>query len=174
MAHGLTMLTMRRGGEFRLAVKTEKGVLDVAEAARLLHMHAPATVDDLLQNEDGPSLNSLVAAALQSNFAAETFVDEESIMYGPVVTRPEKIVCVGLNYQRHAKEVNLPIPQQPVLFSRFNNSLSGHNHDIQLPIELANKFDYETELLIVMGKNAATSARPMRFPTWRAIALATI
>ena len=154
MAHGLTMLTMRRDGEFRLGVKTEKGVLDVAEAAALLHMHAPATVDDLLQNEDGPSLNALVDAALQSNFAEEAVVDEQSIAHGPVVTRPEKIVCVGLNYRRHAKEVNLPIPQQPVLFSKFNNSLSAHNHDVKLPVEVAQKFDYETELVIVMGKNA--------------------
>jgi 2-keto-4-pentenoate hydratase/2-oxohepta-3-ene-1,7-dioic acid hydratase in catechol pathway len=154
MAHGLTMLTMRRHGEFRLGVKTEKGVLDVAEAATLLHMHAPATVDDLLQNEDGPSLNALVDAALQSNFAEEAVVEEPGIAYGPVVTRPEKIVCVGLNYRRHAKEVNLPIPQQPVLFSKFNNSLSAHNHEVKLPVEVAYKFDYETELVIVMGKNA--------------------
>jgi 2-keto-4-pentenoate hydratase/2-oxohepta-3-ene-1,7-dioic acid hydratase in catechol pathway len=154
MAHGLTMLTMRRHGEFRLGVKTEKGVLDVVEAATLLHMPAPATVDDLLQNEDGPSLNALVDAALQANFAEEAVVEEPGIAYGPVVTRPEKIVCVGLNYRRHAKEVNLPIPQQPVLFSKFNNSLSAHNHEVKLPVEVAHKFDYETELVIVMGKNA--------------------
>lgn len=154
MARGLTLLTMRRDGEFRLGVKTREGILDATKAAALLDMYAPATVDDLLQNEDGPSLKELVDAALQSNFAKEAFADEQSITYGPVVTRPEKIVCVGLNYRRHAKEVNLPIPQQPVLFSKFNNSLSGHNHDIKLPVEVAHKFDYETELVIVMGKNA--------------------
>jgi 2-keto-4-pentenoate hydratase/2-oxohepta-3-ene-1,7-dioic acid hydratase in catechol pathway len=71
-----------------------------------------------------------------------------------VVSHPEKIVCVGLNYRRYAQEVNLPIPRQPVLFSKFNNSLSGHNHDVKLPVEVAQKFDYETELVIVMGKNA--------------------
>jgi 2-keto-4-pentenoate hydratase/2-oxohepta-3-ene-1,7-dioic acid hydratase in catechol pathway len=82
------------------------------------------------------------------------FLDETSLAYGPVVTRPEKIVWVGLNYRRHAKEVNLPIPQQPVLFSKFNNSLSGHNQDVKLPVEVAHKFDYEAELVIVIGKNA--------------------
>jgi 2-keto-4-pentenoate hydratase/2-oxohepta-3-ene-1,7-dioic acid hydratase in catechol pathway len=104
-----------------------------------LHLHAPATMDELLQNEDGPSLNQLVQAALQSNFAEEGFVDQQSITYGPVVSHPEKIVCVGLNYRRHAREVNLPIPRQPVLFSKFNNSLSGHNHDVKLPVEVAQK-----------------------------------
>jgi 2-keto-4-pentenoate hydratase/2-oxohepta-3-ene-1,7-dioic acid hydratase in catechol pathway len=141
-------------GEFRLGVKAGERVLDVTEAATRLHVRAPATVDDLLQNEDGPSLNALVETALQSNYSEKAFVDEQSIAYGPVVTRPEKIVCVGLNYRRHAQEVNLPIPKQPVLFSKYNNALSGHNHDVKLPVELAHKFDYETELVIVIGKSA--------------------
>lgn len=154
MARSLTLLTMRRNDEYRLGVKTERGILDAPEAARLLGMHAPATMDDLLQNEDGPSLNVLVDAAFQSSAARGAFVEEQGIEYGPVVTRPEKIVCVGLNYRRHAKEVNLPIPNQPVLFSKFNNALSAHKHSIKLPVEVATKFDYETELVIVMGKPA--------------------
>ncbi len=154
MAHGLTVLTMRRNGEFRLGVKTDEGILDAPEAATLLRMHAPSTVDDLLQNEDGPSLNALVEAALQSRAARAAFVEEAGVEYGPVVTRPEKIVCVGLNYRRHAKEINLPIPSHPVLFSKFNNALSAHQSAIKLPVEVATKFDYETELVIVMGKKA--------------------
>src|SRR5260370_6649908 len=135
MARGLTLLTIQRDGEFRLGVKTGKGVLDVIEAARFLQMHAPATVDDLLQNEDGPSLNALVDAALQSNHSEKAFLDETSLSYGPVVTRPEKIVCVGLNYRRHATEVNLPIPQQPALLSNFNTSRSPPNHDAKRPAD---------------------------------------
>jgi 2-keto-4-pentenoate hydratase/2-oxohepta-3-ene-1,7-dioic acid hydratase in catechol pathway len=96
----------------------------------------------------------LVDAALRTGTARAAFVDEASLEYGPVVTRPEKIVCVGLNYRRHAKEVNLPIPNQPVLFSKFNNTLSAHNRAIKLPVEVATKFDYETELVIVIGKQA--------------------
>jgi 2-keto-4-pentenoate hydratase/2-oxohepta-3-ene-1,7-dioic acid hydratase in catechol pathway len=154
MASGLTLLTLRRNGEFRLGVKTDKCILDVPEAARLLGMHAPATMDDLLQDEDGPSLNALLVAVLKSNDLRAAFFDEQEIEYGPVVTRPEKIVCVGLNYRRHATEVNLPIPSQPVLFSKFNNALSAHNGTISLSVEIASKFDYETELVIVMGKRA--------------------
>lgn len=154
MAYGLTLLTMRRSGEFRLGVKTDQGILDVPEAAKLLQMYAPATVDDLLQHEAGPSLNALVDAALKSTATRAAFVSEADIEYGPVVTRPEKIVCVGLNYRRHAKEVNLPIPAQPVLFSKFNNALSAHKGAIKLPVEIATKFDYETELVIVIGRKA--------------------
>jgi hypothetical protein len=78
MARGLTLLTMRRNGDYRLGVKTDKGVLDVPEASRLLRMHAAATMDDLLQREDGPSLNALVAAVLGSNSVQKAFVKEES------------------------------------------------------------------------------------------------
>ena len=113
MAQGLTLLTIRRDKEYRLGVKTDKGILDVQQAAKLLHMYAPATMDDLLQNEDGPSLNALVVAALRSGAAQKAFLKEENIAYGPVVTRPEKIVCVGLNYRRRLSRI--PVPKQPIL-----------------------------------------------------------
>ena len=154
MAKGLTLLTMRVQGEYRLGVKTDKGILDVPQAAKLLKMHAPATMDDLLQHEDGPSLNGLVVAALKSRAAQKAFVKEETIQYGPLVSRPEKIVCIGLNYRRHAQEIGAPIPKEPVLFSKFNVALNNHNGSIKLPVEVAKKFDYEIELVIVMGKEA--------------------
>ncbi len=154
MARGLTLLTMSRNGEYRLGVKTDKGILDVPKAAKLLKTHAPATMDDLLQNEDGPSLNALVRAALKSNAASTAFVKEETVEFGPVVTRPEKIICVGLNYRRHAKEVGMAPPGQPVLFNKYNNTLNHHNGTIKLPVDVAKKFDYEVELVMVMGKEA--------------------
>ena len=91
VARGLTLLTMRRDGEYRLGVKTDKGILDTGEAAKVLHMSAPATMDDLLQNEDGPSLNALVDAASRSKSAQKAYIKEECIECGPVVTRPEKL-----------------------------------------------------------------------------------
>ncbi|MGO8878924.1 MAG: fumarylacetoacetate hydrolase family protein [Desulfomonilaceae bacterium] len=148
------MLTIRRNGEYRLGVKTDKGILDVPQAAKLLNMHAPATMDDLLQNEDGPSLIALVDAALKSDAASTAFMKEGSVEYGPAVTRPEKIICVGLNYRRHAKEVGMEFPSQPVLFNKYNNALNYHNGTIKLPVEVAKKFDYEVELVMVMGKEA--------------------
>src|SRR5258708_29760331 len=97
MAHGLTVLNIRRNGAYALAVKTDKGILVVPDAAKLLHLHAPATVDDLLQNEDGPSLNALLDAPLKSSSARSALVTEAGIEDGPVVTPPAKIVCVSLN-----------------------------------------------------------------------------
>ena len=59
---GLTLLTFRVDGVDRLGVKTEKGILDVAAAAAALRMYAPATMDDMLQQEDGPSVKAVVEA----------------------------------------------------------------------------------------------------------------
>jgi 2-keto-4-pentenoate hydratase/2-oxohepta-3-ene-1,7-dioic acid hydratase in catechol pathway len=154
MARGLTVLNIRRNGQYRLGVKTDKGILDAQEAAKVLHMHTPVDLDDLLQHQDGPSLNALVDAALKSGSARSAFLKEEGIEYGPIVTRPEKIVCVGLNYRRHAQEVGAQVPKEPVLFSKFNVALNHHNGTIKLPVDVAKKFDYEVELVIVMGKEA--------------------
>jgi 2-keto-4-pentenoate hydratase/2-oxohepta-3-ene-1,7-dioic acid hydratase in catechol pathway len=156
MAKGLTLLTMRRNGQYALGVKTAKGILDVQQAAKQLRMPAPATMDDLLQNEQGPALMALVNAAMKHG-ARATFLKEETIEYGPVVTRPEKIVCIGLNYRRHAKEVGMEPPSQPVLFNKYNNALNYHNGTIKLPVAVAKKFDYEVELVMIMGKEANVS-----------------
>jgi 2-keto-4-pentenoate hydratase/2-oxohepta-3-ene-1,7-dioic acid hydratase in catechol pathway len=51
-----------------------------------------------------------------------------------------------------------------VLFSKFNNSVSAHNHERKLPLAVAHKFDYETELVIVMGKNAKNVSQADAIP----------
>jgi 2-keto-4-pentenoate hydratase/2-oxohepta-3-ene-1,7-dioic acid hydratase in catechol pathway len=154
MPRGLTLLTLRRDGEDRLGALTAKGVLDVPEAARLLDMYAPPTMDDALQQEDGPSVSAVVEAALASAAAAPAFVATDAVEYGPLVSRPDKIVCVGLNYRRHAEEMGAPLPQWPILFNKFNASLNRHGGTIRLPVDLATEFDYEVELVIVMGREA--------------------
>jgi 2-keto-4-pentenoate hydratase/2-oxohepta-3-ene-1,7-dioic acid hydratase in catechol pathway len=154
MARGLTLLTLRRDGAYRMGVKTHLGILDVSDAARRLGLPAPADMDDLLQREDGIRLQALVDAALGSSVARPAFHDEAGIEYGPVVTRPEKILCVGLNFRQHAAEVGKPAPPYPVIFGKFNNTLNHHKGTIALPVEAATKFDYEAELVIVMGKLA--------------------
>lgn len=154
MARGLTLLTISHGGIYRLGVKTDKGILDVAAATKLLKMRAALTMDDLLQNEDGPALNELVDAAAKSKAAAPAYLTEEKIEYGPLVTRPEKIVCVGLNYRKHAQEIGAQVPKQPVLFNKYNTALNRHNGTIKLPVEAAKKFDYEVELVMIIGREA--------------------
>ena len=154
LARGLTLLTIMVDGLPRLAAKTERGILDVPQAAKLLRMSAPLTMDEMLQGEEGASVEAVVKAALGGPAARAAFLEEKAVRYGPVVTRPEKIVCVGLNYRRHAEEIGAPIPKQPVLFGKYNNALNHHEGTIRLPVEVARSFDYEVELVVVMGRTA--------------------
>ena len=64
---------------------------------------------------------------------------------------PQKVICIGLNYKDHAEESGMPIPKEPVLFSKFPSALCGHGENIVLP-KVSSKVDYEAELVIVIGK----------------------
>ena len=147
MPRNLTLLTFQRDGKYRLGVKTAKGVLDVSAAASALNLPAPADMDDLLQNGRGALLRPIVDRA-----PASAYLDESTLAYGPVVTRPQKIIMMGFNYRRHAAETGTPIPADPPLFNKFNNALNHHGGQIKLPASVAKEFDYEIELVIVFGR----------------------
>ena len=72
---------------------------------------------------------------------------------GSCVTKPSKFIGIGLNYIDHAKEQNLPIPKEPIIFSKFVNCISGPNDDIIIP-KTSSKTDWEVELGFVIGKKA--------------------
>ena len=154
MPHGLTLLTFRDGGQYCLGVKTPKGILEVRKAAAHFHMPAPTSMDDLLQNGKGGLLEELMDAAATNAGSSHFFRPEQGLEYGPVVMNPEKIVMMGLNYRQHAIETHSPIPTNPVLFNKYNNSLNCHNGVIHLPTGVARQFDYEVELVVVFGKKA--------------------
>jgi 2-keto-4-pentenoate hydratase/2-oxohepta-3-ene-1,7-dioic acid hydratase in catechol pathway len=66
------------------------------------------------------------------------------------ITRPGKIVCVGLNYRDHAEEGGLELPEAPLLFAKWPNTLIGDGDPIVLPPE-STQVDYEAELGVVIG-----------------------
>ena len=72
---------------------------------------------------------------------------------GSCVTKPSKFIGIGLNYIDHAKEQNLPIPKEPIIFSNFVNCISGPNDDIIIP-KNSSKTDWEVDLGFVIGKKA--------------------
>lgn len=73
---------------------------------------------------------------------------------GSPVARPSKIVCVGLNYAKHAHETNAPIPAEPILFFKSTTSLVGPNDEITIPRDSV-KTDWEVELAVIIGKKAS-------------------
>ncbi len=73
------------------------------------------------------------------------------ITYLPVIPDPEKIFCVGLNYQEHKKETGRPDVDNPTIFTRFANTQTGHLQPLLKP-KFSERFDFEGELAIVIGK----------------------
>ena len=80
-------------------------------------------------------------------------ISENERMAAPFA-RPSKILCIGLNYAKHAAESNMAIPSEPILFMKSTTSLSGPNDDIIIPKNSV-KTDWEVELAFVIGKKAS-------------------
>lgn len=147
--HRLCNLGIAQG--YGLGVECAQGVLDVTATAALLGLPAPADIDDLLQNGRGRELLAIIDAAMARPSIAR-YVAAQDMSFAPLVTRPEKIVCIGFNYRKHAEETGTAIPKAPPIFAKFNNALNRHEGEIKLPTAIDDQFDYETELVIVFGR----------------------
>ena len=79
---------------------------------------------------------------------------EKNIRIGPPISRPSKIVCVGLNYAKHAAESGMEVPSEPVLFFKSSSAITGPFDPIILP-KNSSKTDWEVELAVVIGKKAS-------------------
>lgn len=79
---------------------------------------------------------------------------KEGVRLGCPVAHPSKILCIGLNYAKHAKETNAPIPKEPILFMKSTTSITGPNDPIIIPKNSV-KTDWEVELAFVIGKKAS-------------------
>ncbi len=153
----MILLSFRTNDSTRLGIKTDVGVIDVTAAGAALTpgIPVPATIAEAVGGgpEARAALNALVAAASGAPPSAPWLLSEAGLTFGPAVPNPGKIICVGLNYRRHAAETNMPVPQVPVLFGKFGNSVAAHGETIPLPLD-GEQFDYEAELAIVMGRRA--------------------
>lgn len=90
---------------------------------------------------------------VESNKSTAPKVDN-SVRLGSPICRPSKIVCVGLNFRDHARESNLEIPKEPVLFFKATSALVGPNDNVVIPKNSV-KTDWEVELAVVIGKKAS-------------------
>jgi 2,4-didehydro-3-deoxy-L-rhamnonate hydrolase len=78
---------------------------------------------------------------------------DNTVRTGPCVARPSKIICVGLNYRKHAEETNAEVPKEPVLFFKATTALSGPYDPVIIP-KNSTKTDWEVELAVIIGKKA--------------------
>ena len=116
-----------------------------------------AAVADLgaLLRDRYPDLKSAIAAGVLSEVAASAAEAKRhplaSIAFLPVIPNPDKILCIGLNYENHRKETGRTEVENPTVFGRFANSQTGHLTSIIRP-KVSTQLDFEVELAVVIGK----------------------
>ena len=90
---------------------------------------------------------------VENNLDSLPKIDKETRL-GPPIKKPSKIVCVGLNYAKHAEESGMAVPKEPVLFFKATSAIVGPNDDVIIP-KNSKKTDWEVELGVVIGKKAS-------------------
>lgn len=145
----MKLVRFGEAGKERPGVWMDDGrILDV----RALAFH----IDDF--NEHFFTHKGFEQLQLLLNDPGATFIDAESVRLGPPVARPSKIICVGANYAKHAKEFGREIPTEPILFSKAVSAIVGPEDDIVLPAD-AQVVDSEAELAVVIGQTASGVSR---------------
>lgn len=144
----MKLLTFSLGGKARPGVLRDDRVIDL-EAAGL-----PAGPNGGLLEiaRGGDAMLKKVAKVLKDAKAKSYELAKVKVL--PPIRQPSKIVAVGLNYIDHCKEANLPVPTEPVLFSKFTTSICGPYDQLSWPAGVTREVDYEVELGVVIGKRA--------------------
>jgi acylpyruvate hydrolase len=96
--------------------------------------------------------NEAVIYALENSQKTSAIYQKDNVKIGPPVLKPNKIICVGLNYKNHILEMKRDFPAHPVIFAKFATAIAGPNDVFPLNSNLTQKLDYEAELAFVIGK----------------------
>jgi 2-keto-4-pentenoate hydratase/2-oxohepta-3-ene-1,7-dioic acid hydratase in catechol pathway len=123
-----------------VGVRTPRGVADITS------LGFPGEMNAVIESVSLPDIAAAIGAR------PEEWLDERSLEFGNI-TAPAKIICEGLNYSDHAEETGGETPKYPVFFSKFNDALHPAGKPVALP-PWQRCFDYEAELVIVVGRAA--------------------
>ncbi len=149
----MKFLTFYEDDTLKVGISTKSGVLHLQKAADLNGLKVPADITEVI-GCDRDALQKLAEFVVltvekQEEFSS-CFIAENKLRFGPCLPKPGKIICVGLNYRKHAEETNAAIPQSPILFSKYANTIAAHGQSIILPKE-SDMVDYEAEMALVIG-----------------------
>ena len=122
----------------------------------------PALIDDenkyrdsspIIKDLNPDTLNFETLEKIKSIEISKLPVLDSKLRIGACVSKPSKFIGIGLNFKDHAEEQNLPIPKEPIIFSKFTSCITGPNDPIIVP-KGSNHTDWEVELGFVIGKKA--------------------
>ena len=143
----MKIIYYRDGENLVPGIVTDKGVVNVNKQLALVgekeFTDAPLTLADI------EPLKKIMEAGLQH---PELLLQESNSGNRALYSHdPSKIICIGLNYRKHAIESGMAIPTIPIVFTKYSNTLVDYGKDIPLGKE-GEQFDYEVELGVVIGK----------------------
>ncbi|RQV18546.1 FAA hydrolase family protein [Burkholderia cenocepacia] len=138
----MKLVSYRRADKAAFGAIKEEGIVDLASRLPALADLASLLADDAALEE----ARRLVAAA--ADFALADVTLE------PVIPRPNKIICVGINYVAHAAEAGRTVGKYPVIFHRYAETLLPHGAPLIRPT-ISDNFDFEAELAVVIGRGGA-------------------
>ena len=138
----MRLVTFTHQGQRRLGARSGDSIIDLSAADPSI----PSAMKEFL--EAGDSAASRARAVINSGTHAISATDVT--IHAPI-DNPEKIICIGLNYADHAAESGMPIPDEPIVFSKYASSIIGPDENIVAP-SASSQVDYEVELVVVIGK----------------------
>ena len=107
---------------------------------------------------DAPDVTAVLEAGTANVADAGPAVDAAGVELAPLIPRPSKIICLGLNYRSHIEEMGAELPKHPTLFAKFPGALIGARDPIRLP-EASNAVDWEGELAFVIGRRVRDASK---------------
>ncbi len=139
-------MTFIEGNQVRPGVLHEHRVIDLAAAG----LPVDETGDLMRIVRGGDAMLERVREAIDSPTRRDFDIDKVTVI-APLFN-PSKIIAVGLNYIDHCEEAKLPVPKEPVLFTKWANSITGPYSDLTWPTGVTQEVDYEVELGVVIGR----------------------
>jgi 2-keto-4-pentenoate hydratase/2-oxohepta-3-ene-1,7-dioic acid hydratase in catechol pathway len=158
-------------GEFNDRSNTVK-IVRVGEAGKeraaiLVDNHQVVRIPDSFGDVDATFWQEGRVEQLRQLQQAGELTDEidRPARFGPPIAKPEKIICIGLNYRDHANETESSVPVEPILFMKAPNCVVGPNDQILIPRK-STKTDWEVELGVVIGKRTRYLESPEEAPSY--------
>ncbi len=138
----MKIASYRTNGRESYGVLTDAGLVDLAPIAE----QVGATLREALERDSLARIRDWAAGHRSS-------MSLDGLDYLPVISHPDKILCIGINYKSHVMETGREIPGHPMIFTRFADSQTGHLQPIVRP-KVSEKLDFEGELAVVIGRRA--------------------
>ncbi|MCA3561609.1 MAG: fumarylacetoacetate hydrolase family protein [Aestuariivirga sp.] len=150
----MRLVSYGKPGAWTSGIELEGSVVDTAEVARLAGWNAEgvaaARTNRTLLKLGLDAVHQLHGVARNKSGHLKSMA-RASLRLGPPIPDPQKIVCIGLNYHDHAKEVGATPPTAPIFFAKYPNSLVGEKDEVVPPRDTS-KVDYEAELAVIIGR----------------------